>query len=68
VKLDVAGALGDLLQRLAQSRIELDDVHPLHPRRQLGGQRPLTAADLEHDVGGIGIGLAHDRREQVRVR
>ena len=41
---------GDPLQRRTQAFVELDHVHRRRARRELGGQRPLATADLEHDV------------------
>jgi hypothetical protein len=57
----------DSLELRPQPLVELDHVHGRHPRRQLRGQRPLTAPDLKHYVVAADLRLADDRLEQVRI-
>ena len=58
---------GDPLELRSEAFVELDHVHRRRALRQLGGQRPLATADLEHDVVRPGTRLADDRGEKVGV-
>jgi hypothetical protein len=62
---------GERVERVAQRRleraVELDDVHKGRPRREVLGQHPQPAADLQHDVPGTDLRRARDHVEDVRV-
>ena len=55
-------------ERRLEAAVDLDRVHVSRGR---GASRsvstPSPAADLEHDVAGLEVGVADDRVEQVRV-
>jgi hypothetical protein len=64
---DVAGGRGELLESLHELRVELDHVNVGDAVGDPLRQRPLPTADLQGDVVGLELGVAHDRVEQVLV-